>query len=316
MRDRAGLQSSNTQGSDRQFWLVGCAVLIGGLFVVHVMTYQTLRSQMAEQLETSRSELASVRADLKLLVDARRDAAEAGTLLAELKRQQRGVAAARQSLASLRRVNESLIAERERTAAAAASLQLMIALKAQIADEARDVPQAKRQLAELGDLKHDIEAEHCGIESAREHVAALLAISARLAAQGNTNAAARNLKRLLELPSRVNAETPKIGQAAQTLELLFDLNDEVADYAQSVKGMRKNLLEIILLETTVSRVARMMQPLVDLANLKRLSGDDVRAAARSILRHRKSRVARKNGYDAGSWAFPFEDPQPVPAPRN
>ena len=58
--------------------------------------------------------------------------------------------------------------------------------------------------------------------------------------------------------------------------------------------MRRSLIEIGMMETTVSRVARMMKPLVELGNLRRLSDDEMRQAARSILDGRTATRVSKN----------------------
>ena len=56
--------------------------------------------------------------------------------------------------------------------------------------------------------------------------------------------------------------------------------------------MRKSLMDIILMETTVSKAANILQPLQQLSQLRRMSNADVREAARTIMEQRTSRLAR------------------------
>ena len=62
--------------------------------------------------------------------------------------------------------------------------------------------------------------------------------------------------------------------------------------------MRRSLIEIGMMETTVSRVSRMMKPLVELGNLRRLSDDEMRQAARSILDGRTATRVSKNSMES------------------
>jgi hypothetical protein len=57
--------------------------------------------------------------------------------------------------------------------------------------------------------------------------------------------------------------------------------------------MRKSLLDVVLMESTVRKVAGILEPLAELSNLRRLSSSEMREAARLIMDQRTSRVASR-----------------------
>jgi hypothetical protein len=57
--------------------------------------------------------------------------------------------------------------------------------------------------------------------------------------------------------------------------------------------MREGLLQIVLLEGTLGRVAKLLEPLAQIANVRRLSDRELREAARSILENRSTRISSK-----------------------
>ena len=57
--------------------------------------------------------------------------------------------------------------------------------------------------------------------------------------------------------------------------------------------MHESLLQIVLMENTLGRVARLLEPLSQIANVRRLSDHELRAAARSILESRSTRISSK-----------------------
>jgi hypothetical protein len=54
-------------------------------------------------------------------------------------------------------------------------------------------------------------------------------------------------------------------------------------------------MEISMMENTLMKVSRMMKPLAELGNLRRLSDDELRQAARLILDGRTATRLSKNG---------------------
>jgi hypothetical protein len=107
----------------------------------------------------------------------------------------------------------------------------------------------------------------------------------------------QNLDGMLKMQTRLANQSRTVADAIQTLELLSGFRDEIAAQIQSLGELRHDLVEISLMETSVAKVARMMKPLVELGNLRRLSDDEVRHAARSILEGRTTTRVSKNSVD-------------------
>ncbi len=70
--------------------------------------------------------------------------------------------------------------------------------------------------------------------------------------------------------------------------------------------MRKSLLDVVLMESTVRKVAGILEPLAELTNLRRLSSEDMRQAARVIMDQRTSRVASRPANSASKSAPKLE----------
>jgi hypothetical protein len=346
---------SEIRGLRAQIWLATATALIAGLLGIHFLAERGLQRNMEAQAADLRLELTNVRNELKLLVDAREDAAAANSLLAELRQQREQVDDARKSLAAAGR----LLAESR------SALNGIVALKAHIKAEAASIEEAECRLGQLGSLKSRVLSESDGVEraegnandlialkstinkgaadiaAARANADAMIALQNALASRGSWNAkaqanlkalvqlcdaiagsddtllkaranadqmrallkdlssdlidvpaAGRNLKKLIEIQIRLNERSRNIADAVQTLELLSDLQDEIASHVRSLGGVRKELLELALMENTVSRVARMLRPLTQLVNLRRLGDRDIREAARGILENRNRRLSR------------------------
>ena len=90
------------------------------------------------------------------------------------------------------------------------------------------------------------------------------------------------------------AQTRGVAEAIQTLEVLSGFRDELGAQIQSLAGLRHDLVELSLMETSVAKVARMMKPLVEMGNLRRLSNDELRHVARSILEGRTTTRVSNN----------------------
>ena len=104
----------------------------------------------------------------------------------------------------------------------------------------------------------------------------------------------------------------------QNLEILSDFQDELAEQIRQLGGMRQNLMEIVMLESTIGRVAKIIEPLVQIGNVRRLSDTELRDAARVILEKRgATRTASKADAEQHLLDTPAEDdkvPMPVELP--
>ena len=102
----------------------------------------------------------------------------------------------------------------------------------------------------------------------------------------------------------LNSRNDSLPDAGQSLELLVDFQEEFKLRIDGLGAMRQSLTELMLMETTVGRIARAMQPLAELGNLRRLADSDLREAARVVLEKRNARI----GLNTDSVATPAETP--------
>ncbi|MFM8725648.1 MAG: hypothetical protein ACKON9_11050, partial [Planctomycetaceae bacterium] len=100
------------------------------------------------------------------------------------------------------------------------------------------------------------------------------------------------LNLLLSIQDALAAGTEQVAIAVQNLEILDEFQQEATRHINSLAVLRRTLMEIALMESSIVRVASVIQPLTEIVNLRRLGDDEVREAARVVLDRRNSRVGR------------------------
>jgi hypothetical protein len=76
--------------------------------------------------------------------------------------------------------------------------------------------------------------------------------------------------------------------------------------------MRQDLMELALMQTTIGRVVQVLEPLTEIGQLRRMSDAEVRAAAKTILEQRSTRISSRP-QAAGA---PTETATTVPQPQD
>ena len=158
------------------------------------------------------------------------------------------------------------------------------------------VDQARDASEELIAIKETV---LCGSDQeqprqAREALNERVEIRERLHGQTEHIAAAQaGLDGLLSIKDRILARTADLADAVETLELSADLQRQLQDSVRQFEGVRRWLVEIVMLEPTVERTMNALKPLAELANLRRLSPAELRHAAKSVVDERAARLAAK-----------------------
>jgi hypothetical protein len=96
----------------------------------------------------------------------------------------------------------------------------------------------------------------------------------------------------MAMNNNLAAKSDEVVSAVQTLEILQDFRAEVSRQVESLQDIRRSLTEIAMLETAVGRAVRVLEPLVNIGNLRRLTDEEVRAAARTVLESRSTRLGQ------------------------
>lgn len=191
-------------------------------------------------------------------------------------------------------------------------------LRTKVLENSAGVEQAQKTAAELVSLKdalrqmEDLESVQStakqllalrdallpkddSTEQAQSHATELLTLRDELAANVEDTQLAKNTwAAVQQLEADIRLAGGDIAQAIETLELLTDLGTELRNQTQAIAAVRQSLLEVAMLETTVGRALRVLEPLAQLRNLSRLSDAEVRAAARAILDQRNARLSQRD----------------------
>lgn len=243
----------------------------------------------------------------------------AQSVLAEFARLRELAAGEAPRIAEARRALESLIELESRALAEQATARQAAENFAGIQRLHEDVIAGAEQAAKARDASEQLvaikETILCGNdferpERARDALDELIKIRERLYGQADSLAAAQtSLDGLLSLKDRVLAQTGDLADAVETLELTSDLHNQLEDAMRQFEGVRRWLVEIVLIEPTVERTMNALKPLADLANLRRLSPVELRQAAKIVAGERSARFATKpEAIESGSEDRPRSAP--------
>ncbi len=170
----------------------------------------------------------------------------------------------------------------------------LLNLKAQLAVNGADLAAARSTADELLSLKDQIVAKGQDTEAARTNANRLFVLQDELKSQGATLPDAfSTLDRLVEIKDKLVDQTPAVADAVQNLEILSDFQEEFGEQIRALGRMREGLMQIVIMEGTLGKVAKILEPLSQIANVRRLSDRELREAARSILENRSTRISSK-----------------------
>jgi hypothetical protein len=204
-----------------------------------------------------------------------------------------GLDIAQDHVAALAAIKNDVFNEAGDVPAAHAAARSMIALKNDINEKSDGLDEAKLTAKELVSLKDAVISKGGNTETAFANTERLFTLRDALIAEADLDSAEGNLNQLVGIQETLNGQTAEVADAVETLEVLTDLNDELQAQVTTIDGMRKSLLDIVLMESSVRKVAGILQPLAELTNLRRLSSSDMREAARTIMDQRTSRIAAR-----------------------
>jgi hypothetical protein len=195
------------------------------------------------------------------------------------------------ALDGLQRIQDQVIASSDAAPAAQAQAENLLSLQGTLAGvETLDAAAANAErLMSLNDRIGSIE----NLDAATENADGLLNLHDVLVADQRLQLAqaAANAEELIRLQDAIAGQTEQLADSIDSLELLSDFQGEFNGQLAQVDNLRRQLTELILLETTISRAMETLQPLAELGNLRRLSDAEVREVARDLLERRRERMA-------------------------
>ena len=187
------------------------------------------------------------------------------------------------------------------------------ALHSRMADSVDVTTDARRVSTALLDLQSSLLCRGSETSEAQTALSELMGMCQQLDTQGELILAANSrLDGLLTLKDNVLTQTDDLVDAIETLEATDDFHDQLQGVAADLRTMRIAVVEILALSSTIEQAMRVLEPLTELGNLRRLGKDDLRQLASVILSKRKSELASRS--DGSATAPVVESPSPKALP--
>lgn len=227
---------------------------------------------------------------------------------------------ASKSVAQLADLTQRLVAQSDELRLASERFDQFVALSDKVNAAATGLESVEESVDQLVALKDQIVAANVSddVKVAHENVRVMIAMNDQLNSDSiRLDAARENLNSLFQLQQVLGQQSAELAVAIQNLEIMDDFQTEVAAHVQTLSTLRRTLLDIAMMESTMGRVARVIEPLSEIGNLRRLSETEVREAARVILDRRMTRFTQA---ESASGTDRFLDPvietddEPVPLP--
>ena len=306
--------SSQGLGLELPAWF---SFALGGLATL-VMIYVVVARPAAQEMARMRQEIRSLEQSISAIAAQKDTVAETNSILALLTEQAQHHLAARDSLNQIQQLHQRLRAESHQLQPAQSTLTGLLSLKddlihaadetGEAADAMVDIEslqtrlvetaemssEARRASDELLALEQDLICRGYDIDLAREALDDLTMFRELLVENADeVETAYQQVENLVALKDTVLSQTGDLADAIETLELTSDIYDQFQAAANSFRHVRTWLVEVVMLEPMLQRAMQSLQPLTELGNLRRLSGDQLRAVARSINDRQRTHLAQK-----------------------
>ncbi len=196
-------------------------------------------------------------------------------------------------IANLADLTQRIVAQSEELKIAAAQFDEFVGLANSIQVAAVNLESAKTVVAEMNTLQDQLAASGEKLPVAQDNARLLLAMNDTLSSDSlKLEASGRNLDSLIAMGTSLSTQSQRVAEAIQNLEIMDDFRTELATHVKSLEGVRRTMMDIAMMESTLSRVAQVVEPLTQIGNLRRLSDDEMQEAARVILDRRVTRFSQ------------------------
>lgn len=179
------------------------------------------------------------------------------------------------------------------------AIDTLAELKYRMLGETDGLVQAEKNIDRIAALNKKLVI--ADITTAEENANRLLVINDSLAGT-ETDEAGKSLDSLLAMESRLAANGDRAAKAVVALQAFDDFQAEVTAQMKSVEGVRRTLVEVAMLETSIGRVARVLKPLAELTGLRSLSERDMQEVIQAVRERRTTRISQNT---------PIVDQEPV-----
>jgi len=221
---------------------------------------------------------------------------------------------ASKGIANLADLTQRMVAQSDEVALAAQKFDEFVGLKNAVTAVATDLELAQSSVAGLGALKNELIASSENLPVAEETARTLVALNDRLSGQmPKLDSAQKNLESLLVLQDSLSNQSNRVVEAIQNLEIMDDFRTEVDAHVKSLVSLRRTLMDIAMMESTLGRVAQVIEPLIQISNLRRLGDEEIREAARVILDRRMTRFSQTESKTESGNSAQMKDEELIPS---
>ena len=292
-------------------FLVGVAVTVAAFYVGFMRP-------ASQQLSYLQRQINRMERSVRELADAKDAAGKANNLLSQLKEQGELVEAARLALDDIQGLHRQMDQELTRVQRIRQAVQELSELSAIALRQADQTENAHNAMVSLEDLRGRLLEASQLTSSARERTDALLDLESSLIDDSSaTEKAQGQLESLIDLRNRISNEGYDMELAQERLTSLLNLKEDILSYTNGLSGaietmestmelqsqfqkvagsldrIRGWMTEFLMLEPTIERAMKTLQPLTELGNLSRLNARELRDAAEAILSQRHANLAQK-----------------------
>ncbi|MFN8709311.1 MAG: hypothetical protein ACK50J_21725, partial [Planctomyces sp.] len=200
---------------------------------------------------------------------------------------------ASRSIENLTELTQKVAAQSAEVQVASQNFDLFVGLKDSVQAASAGIEVVRESVQKLAEVKNEILTASTDSDRAVNNAKTLVAMNERLGSESlRIDTAMQNLNSLETMQTRLSGQSEGVAAAIQNLEIMDDFQTEVSAHIRTLDGLRETLMEIAMMESTVGRVANVIQPLTEIGNLRRLSEVEVREAARVILDRRMTRFSQ------------------------
>lgn len=227
------------------------------------------------------------------------DAIDAANRLTALKHnlmtEANDMAAAESALGQVNSLTSQILGQTADIATAETRAQNLVELKNQIVNKTGDLDLAAAGASGLLAVKDELVVRGGNIADARQNAERLLGLRDRLSENSaKTDVAEKSAARMIEIQKKLAGENTNLVESIKSVETLIDLQHEFQKHIRSLDGMRRNLMDFVLMENTVAQAVRMLQPILELGNLRHMNEDQLRQIAKSISESESTRLSKND----------------------
>jgi len=240
-----------------------------------------------------------------------------------------GISEAQNVLAQLAQLKQQALNEEASITSAREQMDSMTTIVKGLSIAGERMLQARTAASELLALKDLLTMNQDGLDRSQASADKLIALQEQLSAIPaiRVDEARNNMLSMVEMQQKLSSQTLQIAANVENLELMADFQTVLTDQLTGMEGIRRQLTDLVLMESTIARAARVLSPLAEISGIRGLRDDDeVREAARRVLDRRlgqqpsTTQVAEGVKGEVTSLASPeevFDTPaRPAPTPTD